>query len=165
MLLLLAASCQLVGSDKPCRGAAGIDSLHAERLACIGWLDYVEAHTCRIDYVDIIPPEQLNTAIYGRANCRDGSMMIARRRADALGRIENIGYRDQIITMVHEAAHLEDGCRNGEPPALAAENAYVADHERHREEESAIVRERIRSGNLNIDDLCLINVIGIPGDP
>jgi len=165
MLLLLAASCQLVDSDKPCSGAAGIDSLHAERLACVGWLDYVEAHTCRIDYVDTIPPEQLYTAIYGRANCRDRSMMIARGRVDALGRIESIGFRDQIITMVHEAAHLEDRCRNGEPPALAAENAYIADYERHREEESAIIRERNRSGNMNFDDLCLINLFGVPGDP
>ncbi len=165
MLLLLAASCQLVDSDKPCSGAAGIDSLQAERLACVGWLDYVEAHTCRIDYVDIIPREQLYTAIHGRANCRDRSMIIARGRADALGRIENIGYRDQIITMVHEAAHLEDGCRNGEPPALAAENAYMADYERHHEEESAIVSERNRSGNMNFDDLCLINLFGVPGDP
>jgi len=165
MLLLLAASCQLVGSDKPCTGAAGIDSLQAERLACIGWLDYVETHTCRIDYVDIIPPEQRNTAIHGQANCRDGSMMIARRRADALGRIDTVVFRDQIITIVHEAAHLEDGCRNGEAPALAAENAYLADHERHREEELAIVEERNRSGNMNFDDLCLINLFGIPGDP
>ncbi len=165
MLLLLAASCQLVGSDKPCSGAAGIDSLQAERLACVGWLDYVEAHTCRIDYVDIVPSEQLNTAIYGRANCRDRSMIIARRRADILGRIESIGFGGQIITMVHEAAHLEDRCRNGEPPAVAAENAYVADYERHREEESAIIMERMRSGNMNFDDLCLLTVYVVPGDP
>ena len=92
-------------------------------------------------------------------------MMITRGRADALGRIENIGYRDQIITMVHEAAHLEDRCRTGEPPALAAENAYVADYERHREEESATIRERVRSGNMNFDDLCLLTVYVVPGDP
>ncbi len=42
---------------------------------------------------------------------------------------------------------------------------HFADLERVEEEEAAIVLSRFRSGNQNFDDLCLNNVIVIPGDP
>ncbi len=66
LLLLSLSSCEIASPEASCSGAAGIDSLHAEQLACVGWLGYVERHICRIDYVDIIPPEQHNTAIKAR---------------------------------------------------------------------------------------------------
>ena len=158
LFLLLAASCQLVGSDPGCRSADDLEPLQAERLACIGWLDYVEQHTCRVVNVDTLSAEQSNRAVYGRANCRERSIMVARRRQDILGRYERIGLDEQVATIVHEAAHLADGCRNGEPPALAAEQAFLADRGRVRAEEIATARARREAGITYFDDLCLINL-------
>ena len=158
LILLGWSACDLAAPQAACRGAAGIDSVHAARLACVGWLDYVETHVCRIDYRDVVPPEQPNTAIYGEAHCHDGSITIARRRPDARGRIEQISTREQLRTIVHEAAHLEDACRHGEPPAVAAENAFSTDYARAREAEAALAHERVRAGNLYFEDLCLITV-------
>ena len=164
MLLLLAASCQLVGSDKPCSGG-GLDPEQAETLACVGWLDFVKEHTCRVVYVTTMLSEQPNSVVYGRASCRERSITVALHREKIGRQFEPVPFFEQLTTIVHKAAHLEDRCRNGEPPARAAERAFLADLEWVEEEEAAIIRSRFRSGNQNFDDLCLNNVIVIPGDP
>jgi len=154
-LLLFVASCDTAGSDPPCTGADGLNPEHAEALACVGWLDYVETHTCRVEYVDSIPSEDFNTAIYGRAHCDEGRIQVALRRPDIGGRLEAVPFVQSLATIVHEAAHLEDGCRNGEPPAQAAEGRFLADFNRIDQEERAIVEERVQAGIFDFDDLCL----------
>ena len=163
-LLLLVASCDGVRSGEPCTGATGLNPDHARLLACTAWLDFVEANTCRVDYVDTIPAEAFNTVIYGRADCEEGRIQAALRRPNIGGRLEAMPFLESLTTLVHEAAHLEDGCRNGEPPALAAERAFLADYERIEDAERAIVEERVRAGNFEFDDLCLFGPGAMPID-
>ena len=62
------ASCSLVQKDEVnCRGAAGLAEEHAAILACADWLNYVKEHVCTVEYVNIIPDENPDIEVYGRA--------------------------------------------------------------------------------------------------
>ncbi len=124
LLFLAIASCSLEQTDpSDCRGAAGLDEEHADILACAGWLDYVKERVCTVEYVDIIPTEQPNTRIFGQAFCSDRRIVAATMETV----FKPIDPAEIAITIVHEAAHQEDRCRDREEPAMEAELAFKRD--------------------------------------
>ena len=121
LLVLALASCDLSQSDAPdCSGAVGLRQEHADLLACAGWLEYVEERVCTVDYVDIIPTEQPNTRIFGQAFCDEGRIEVALME----NVLKAIDPAEVAVTIVHEAAHQEDRCRDREGPAVQAEIAF-----------------------------------------
>ena len=117
------ASCDV--SEKKCSEPLDIEPEHKAVLACSGWLNYVEEHVCSIDYVSSIPPEQPNTKIYGRANCADATIIVSTIATDPI--FVPIPESEVAATMVHEAAHLEDNCRDRETEAIKAEKKFFLD--------------------------------------
>jgi len=126
LLFLAMASCSLEQKDEVnCRGADGLAEEHAAILACAGWLNYVKEHVCTVEYVNIIPDENPDIKVYGRATCSEAKILVTNTaRVMLLGLIEQIKVA---TTIVHEAAHLEDQCRAGEEPAVEAEDAFLVD--------------------------------------
>ena len=97
-------------------------------LSCTGWLSFVEAHVCQVSYVETLPSDAFSVT-FGRADCQNGRIEVARSTVDNRGRVMSIILREMVATIVHEAAHLEDGCRQRESPARDAESAFRADYE------------------------------------
>lgn len=124
LLFLTLASCDADPADSSaCSGATGLRAEHADLLSCAGWLDYVKERVCTVDYVDIIPPEQPNTRIFGQAFCNEGRIEVALMET----MFKPIDPAEVAVTIVHEAAHQEDRCRDREGPALEAERAFKED--------------------------------------
>ena len=126
LLFLAIASCSMEQADpSDCSGAAGLDGEHADILACAGWLDYVKERVCTVEYVDIIPPDptRIFRPIFGRAFCSDGRIVAATMET-VLNPIDPV---EIATTIVHEAAHQEDRCRDREEPAIEAELAFKRD--------------------------------------
>lgn len=125
------AACQTPAEAPPqaCTTAEVMQNTHADVLAATGWAAYVRDHTCLLEYVDYIEPKanQSDEWVYlhtvGRAYCGEGRMEVVDRRRSGIP----LPLHEVVTTIVHEAAHLEDGCANGEPPALEAESAFLQD--------------------------------------
>ncbi len=135
-LAWVAASLGLIGlvscdlsptGEQTCRGANNLQAEHEALLACAGWLGFVETNVCAVEYVAVIPAEKKNTKILGRAFCDADNILVAttgERRGLTFPPLPAV---EVATTIVHEAAHLVDGCAGGEAPALAAEEAFRAD--------------------------------------
>ncbi len=83
---------------------------------------------CQVSYVETLPSEAFSVT-FGRVDCQNGRIEVARSTVDNRGRVMSIILREMVATIVHEAAHLEDGCRQRESPARDAENIFRADYE------------------------------------
>ena len=116
MLLALLAACD----TQPTPEAAPLPLQEAHRtvLACAGWLAYVELHVQSLSYVDSNTFAAQEQNVAGSASCQTGQITVAtgERNAFKIARI-----------LVHEAAHLADGCQNGEQPAVRAEIGFQED--------------------------------------
>ncbi|MFK7972021.1 MAG: hypothetical protein AB8F95_16760 [Bacteroidia bacterium] len=124
LVLITLPSCNAAGDR--CIGAYNLDQEHEELLADTGWLEYVENNVCDIEYVPLIPTEQLNTKIYGRANCSTGNILIATTEISG-AYPRPIDMSEILITIVHEAAHQEDECKPRETEAVKMEQAFSLD--------------------------------------
>lgn len=98
-------------------GASGLTDEHREILEITGWDEYVYEHIEEIRYVNKDILDGTDNAV-GMAYC-------GRCYTDiATGTRKNT---DIAIAIVHEAAHFEDKCENGEPPAVKIENEFRGD--------------------------------------
>ncbi|WP_456427232.1 hypothetical protein [Rhodocaloribacter sp.] len=126
--LLGLASCDLTPSgEQVCRGANNLQAEHEALLTCAGWLGFVETNVCAVEYVAVIPAEKKNTKILGRAFCGEDNILVATTGERQGFTFPPLPAVEIATTIVHETAHLVDGCANGEDPALAAEEAFRAD--------------------------------------
>ncbi|GIV60177.1 MAG: hypothetical protein KatS3mg043_1266 [Rhodothermaceae bacterium] len=128
VLVGLTASCELADTrEEPCSGADGLQEVHAELLACAGWLDFVTANVCTVEYTLAIPATRQNIHVLGRTFCAEGRILVATAGPRKGLNLPPLSPVEVVTTIVHEAAHLADACLNGEPPALAAEEAFRED--------------------------------------
>ncbi|GEM_PF-6514146 len=126
--LLGLVSCDLTPSgEQACRGANNLQAEHEALLVCAGWLGFVEANVCAVEYVAVIPAEKKNTKILGRAFCDADNILVATTGERQGFVFPPLPAVEIATTVVHETAHLVDGCASGEAPALAAEEAFLAD--------------------------------------
>lgn len=100
-------------------GAKNLKSEHREILKVAGWLDFVEKNVGVINYMD---NELVAENAIGRAYCGKCYTDIATKNRDAVG---------IVATIVHEAGHLADECKNGEEPAVKAHKQFYEDYEKN----------------------------------
>lgn len=115
LLLPATAACDLVGAD--CSGADALRDEHRSLLACAGWLGYVENQVGRIEYRAVTSFDSEGEDAVGAAFCGRCRIRVAAARP----------VLDVATTIVHEAAHLDDGCARGEAPAVLTESAFLRD--------------------------------------
>ena len=128
VVLVSPASCSLTpSSETECRGANNLQAEHEALLSCAGWLGFVEENVCAVQYVAVIPAEKQNTKILGRAFCEEDNILVATTGERKGLLFVTLPDWEIATTIVHETAHLVDGCVSGEAPALAAEQAFQAD--------------------------------------
>jgi len=117
LLLVFPSGCDLFVPS--CGGAEALDPVHAAVLECAGWLDYVEANVSTVEYIDASQfASPTNPTVIGTATCGRCAIVIATKRP----------ILDVLTTIVHEASHLEDGCDNGEYPAIFNHEQFVLDY-------------------------------------
>lgn len=101
--------------DRDCGNPSAIPAGYANALACAGWLTYVEENVSIIEFLDVATFESKQEHALGSAICGRCTIRVATRDRDLI---------DIAATIVHEAAHLEDDCENGEPPAIGKATAF-----------------------------------------
>ncbi len=87
-------------------------------LACAGWLDYVESNVSTIEYLPVERFPSEGQMASGNAICGRCKITIATIHTSL----------DIAAAIVHEAAHLEDDCQNGEYPAIRQEQSFRIDY-------------------------------------
>ena len=115
LLLPATAACDLFGAG--CSGAGALRDEHRALLACAGWLGYVEDQVGRIEYRPVTSFDSEGEDAVGAAFCGRCRIRVAAARP----------VLDVATTIVHEAAHLDDGCTRGEAPAVLTESAFLRD--------------------------------------
>ncbi len=99
-------------------GAPNLREEHREVLEYAGWLSYVEDHVGRIDYYD--DKSASSGGKVGYAICQPGECYI---EIATLNRSE----AEICATLVHEAAHLDNGCKSETIPKQMHE-AFLKDY-------------------------------------
>lgn len=124
------AGCGVLGLDGECRGGAeGLRAEHDALLACAGWQDFVYDNIREIEYVQTFDLSlEKETDVTGQAQCRSCRVRVA----DLVWHSGSSEPRPRnnvelAAILVHEAAHLQDGCMNGEASAERAEAAFLRD--------------------------------------
>lgn len=133
-LLLSTASCDLFsGKTQDCGDTVPeLEPIHKDILSCAGWLGYVEEHVGVVEYLNVHNYQSEGETATGSAFCGRCKVQVA-----------TVDWSDFTIakTLVHEAAHLLDDCKNGENPAWRADRQFELDF-----------RARACFDILNIDD-------------
>lgn len=116
-MLVLPGGCDLFTAN--CSGARGLAQEHQEVLECAGWLDFVISNVASVEYLDVESYISSGTDAVGSARCRKCEVTAATQAHSRF---------DIAKTIVHEAGHLEDGCANGEYPAILRGAQFEVDY-------------------------------------
>jgi hypothetical protein len=132
-LSLPMAGCDVLGLGGSCSGAEGLRAEHDALLACAGWRDFVYDNIREIKYKNACKlASDHGGEVTGKAHCRSCRVEIATyRRTGSICLADPQSDITLAAILVHEAAHLEDDCKNGEDPAEAAEAAFRSDLATH----------------------------------
>ena len=104
-----------------CAGALGLWQQHTEALACAGWLEFVKSNIGIVQYIPSPTFELGGSPAVGSSNCHLCTARIATKDRPE----ERI-----LATIVHEAAHIEEGCIESEVAAERAEFNFLTDYRR-----------------------------------
>ncbi|HMB91451.1 MAG TPA: hypothetical protein VKP65_11425 [Rhodothermales bacterium] len=121
--------CDTLGFGGSCSGAEGLRAEHDSLLACAGWRDFVYDNIRNVEYVETfdLDPEP-DKEVTGQARCRSCQVRVAELVWQGGDSSPQLRLSSELAAiLVHEAAHLEDGCKNGEAPADSAEAAFLRD--------------------------------------